>query len=830
VQKQAEITAYSPVGCGMLDVAGFGLRANRLDRLAAAGISTPRAIALPACLIHRIAAGEQPPGESLLAAFPRDALLALRPSPLSPSAGGPRSLLWLGLSPRRLTGLAKRHGRRAAEAALAGYVIDFAAEVDGIEDEALRPDAPLGAILEAYRHSAGRPFPESPAEQISRALAAMARAWEAPSARLLRAAQGAGDAEGLGLLLQEMRPGTLGTGRFRRIDARTGAAEAGGWLRPGLPVRGGGAGAQDLATLPDGIRDRLGRIAWRARAALGAETELAFAADDADLAVLDAVPMALSAQASVEVAVALAGDDAISRDEALCSVPPSALTELLHSQVDRRAGCTVIARGVAASPGAATGRLVFSAEAALAHDARGEACILARRATAPEDIRGMHAASGVLTVQGGMTSHAAVIARGLGRPCVVGAEGLQVDRRGGQLLGADGTAFAEGEVVTIDGTAGEVLAGAAAMVPPATGAAFDTLLQWAGDRADIAVRANADTPDDARTARRFGAAGIGLCRTEHMFFEDARLAVMREMIFADSEAARRAALEQLLPMQRADFAELFDIMQGMPVCIRLFDPPLHEFLPATAEGVRELAESLGLPLSDVRRRIEALREFNPMLGLRGVRLGVTYPEIYEMQARAIFEATLEASTHGAPVVPEIMIPLVSARREVELVAERVADVARDVSRRRGRDFDYRLGVMVETPRAALRAGEIAAHAGFLSFGTNDLTQMTYGLSRDDAGRFMGAYVRQGVYPEDPFHTLDVDGVGELLLIAAERAREHHPDTVLAVCGEHGGNAESIAFCRRARFDYVSCSPYRVPLARLAAARLAIEEPRGAPIY
>ena len=829
MQKQADITGYSPIGCGMLGAASFGLRAHRLDRLAAAGIATPRALALPACLIHRIAAGAPPPADSLLAAFPRDTLLALRPSPLSPDAGGPRSLLWLGLSPARLDALARDHGRQAAEAVLAGYVIDFAAEVDGIEDDALRPDAPLDAILEAYRQSAGRPFPESPAEQIARALAAMARAWDAPTARLLRAAHGSGDGEGLGLLLQQMHPGALGTGCYRRVDPVTGAAGAGGQMRPGLPVRGGGSG-QDLARLPEGMREELGRIAGRARAALGTEVDLSFAADDGAVTVLDAVPLTLSARAMVEVAVALAEDGLISRDEAICRVTPTTLTELLHSQVDRRAERRIVARGVAASPGAATGRVVFSAGAALAHAARGEACILVRRATAPEDIRGMHAASGVLTIQGGMTSHAAVIARGLGRPCVVGVEGVQLDRQRGQLRTEGGCAIAEGDLLTIDGTAGEVLAGEAAMVPPATGAAFDTLLGWAGERADIAVRANADTPEDARAARRFGAAGIGLCRTEHMFFEEDRLGVMREMIFAGSEDARRAALDRLLPMQRADFAELFGIMQGMPVCIRLFDPPLHEFLPETAEGVQALAASLDLPLADVHRRIEALREYNPMLGLRGVRLGVTYPEIYEMQARAIFEATLEAGSHAAPVVPEIMIPLVSARREVELVARRVGAVARDVRRRSGRALDYRLGVMVETPRAALRAGDIAEHSGFLSFGTNDLTQMTYGLSRDDAGRFMGAYVRQGVYPEDPFHTLDVDGVGELLLIAAERAREQEPEIVLAVCGEHGGNPESIAFCRRARFDYVSCSPYRVPLARLAAAQLAIEEPRGAPIY
>jgi pyruvate,orthophosphate dikinase len=386
--------------------------------------------------------------------------------------------------------------------------------------------------------------------------------------------------------------------------------------------------------------------------------------------------------------------------------------------------------------------------------------------------------------------------------------------------------FREGDIITIDGTAGEALAGTADMLAPALDDAFQQLLSWADAVRDIGVRANADTPADAQTARNFAAQGIGLCRTEHMFFEEDRLVVMREMIFADTSKDRAAALARLLPMQREDFIQLFDIMQGLPVCIRLFDPPLHEFLPHSREGLRDLAEALDIPLSAVTRRAEALSEVNPMLGMRGVRLGVVLPEIYAMQARAIFEATVEVGRRGAAVVPEIMIPLVSARREVELVKSHVDAVAATVRIRTGRSFDYKLGVMVETPRAALRAGEIAQHASFLSFGTNDLTQMTYGLSRDDAGRFMNTYVQQGVFPEDPFHILDVDGVGELLLIGAERGRATRADLTLSICGEHGGNPESIAFCRKAGFDYVSCSPYRVPQARLAAAHLALNDRGG----
>ena len=438
----------------------------------------------------------------------------------------------------------------------------------------------------------------------------------------------------------------------------------------------------------------------------------------------------------------------------------------------------------------------------------------------------MHSAAAVLTERGGMTSHAAVIARGIGLPCVVGASDLRLDARDKRLVAPDGRVFREGDIITIDGTAGEALAGTADMLAPALDDAFQQLLSWADAVRDIGVRANADTPADAQTARNFAAQGIGLCRTEHMFFEEDRLVVMREMIFADTSKDRAAALARLLPMQREDFIQLFDIMQGLPVCIRLFDPHLHEFLPHSREGLRELAEALDIPLSAVTRRAEALSEVNPMLGMRGVRLGVVLPEIYAMQAQAIFEATVEVGRRGAAVVPEIMIPLVSARREVELVKSHVDAVAATVRIRTGRSFDYKLGVMVETPRAALRAGEIAQHASFLSFGTNDLTQMTYGLSRDDAGRFMNTYVQQGVFPEDPFHILDVDGVGELLLIGAARGRATRADLTLSICGEHGGNPESIAFCRKAGFDYVSCSPYRVPQARLAAAHLALNDRVG----
>ena len=469
-----------------------------------------------------------------------------------------------------------------------------------------------------------------------------------------------------------------------------------------------------------------------------------------------------------------------------------------------------------------TGRLVFTAEAAQSAAAQGEATILVRLETSPEDIRGMHAALGVLTVRGGMTSHAAVVARGLGRPCVVGAKDLSLDRNGGNLRSGDGRVFVEGDVITVDGAAGEVMAGAVETVPPEITGAFATLMDWADAERRMGVRANADTGQDAATARGFNAAGIGLCRTEHMFFKHGRIGAMREMIMAGTEAERRHALERLLPMQRDDFIELFREMAGFPVVIRMLDPPLHEFLPHGEAEMAEMAEALDVPVSKVKARALELAEFNPMLGKRGCRIGIAFPEIYQMQARAIFEAACEAGRRtGQPVRPEIMIPLISAVRELEVLRSRIDAVAAEVRAERGEMVDYRVGVMIETPRACLRAGDIAGEADFLSFGTNDLTQLVYGLSRDDAGRFIPDYVAQQVYPQDPFHTLDLEGVGEMVRLAAERARARHAGISIGLCGEHGGDPRSVQFCDQCGFDYVSCSPFRVPIARLAAAQATI---------
>ena len=783
---------------------------------------------------------------AILARFGPAPLVSVRPSPANPDWGGPATVLNIGMNAARHADLARRHGQAAADAIWLRFIRGYAVNVARLDPDMFEAGTPSTALLQdalrAFREETDEPFPEDPARQLTEVLRSMARAWEGTSARLLRAAKGAPADAGLGLVVQAMAQGIgqgiSGSGVIQFADPVTGLGRITGRYLGQSQGRAALA-ASDAAiylthdprgpSLEDMAPEILAALIAQGsacRAKLREEMQIEFTIEDGRLAVIDAVRVPRSARAGLRIAVALATDGIIGREEALLRVEPRALGELLHPQIDPRGSREVVATGIAASPGAATGRIVFSSAAAQASAARDEPCILVRRETAPEDIRGMHSAVAVLTERGGFTSHAAVIGRGLGLPCIVGASDLRFDPKDRTLLTVGDRTLREGDILTVDGTSGEVLAGAALMLPPALDDAFGTLMDWADASADIGIRANADTPADARTARTFNAQGIGLCRTEHMFFEDARLVVMREMIFADTAQDRAAALARLLPMQREDFVQLFEIMQGLPVCIRLFDPPLHEFLPQGREGLRELAEALDRPLSEVIRRAAALEEFNPMLGMRGVRLGIVLPEIYEMQAQAIFEAVIEVERRGGAIVPEIMIPLVSARREVELVKTRVDAVAARVRSHAGREFSYRLGVMVETPRAALRAGEIAQHAAFLSFGTNDLTQMTYGLSRDDAGRFMNTYVQQGVFPEDPFHILDVEGVGELLLIGAARGRQTRPGITLSICGEHGGNPESIAFCRDAGFDYVSCSPYRVPLARLAAAHIALKSRRN----
>lgn len=530
-----------------------------------------------------------------------------------------------------------------------------------------------------------------------------------------------------------------------------------------------------------------------------------------------------TARAALKMAVEMAAEGLISEEEAVLRIDPAALDQLLHPTIDPRAERQVVGMGLPASPGAATGEIVFSSEEAEQAKAEGRNVILVRIETSPEDIHGMHAAEGILTTRGGMTSHAAVVARGMGKPCVSGAGSLRVDYRNSTMLAA-GQTFRKGDVITIDGASGQVLKGSVAMLQPELSGDFGKLMEWADRARRMKVRANAETPADARTARSFGAEGIGLCRTEHMFFDGSRIVAMREMILSDTEEGRRLALAKLLPMQRSDFAELFEIMKGLPVTIRLLDPPLHEFLPHTDEEVDEVARSMGVDAAKLRDRADALHEFNPMLGHRGCRLAVSYPEIAEMQARAIFEAAVEAGKKtGEPVVPEVMVPLVGLKAELDFVKARIDAVAKEVMSEAGIKIDYMVGTMIELPRAALRAAEIAESAEFFSFGTNDLTQTTFGISRDDAAGFLTAYQNRGVIEQDPFVSLDVDGVGELVQIAAERGRKTREKIKLGICGEHGGDPASIAFCEKTGLDYVSCSPFRVPIARLAAAQAAVRK-------
>jgi pyruvate,orthophosphate dikinase len=549
--------------------------------------------------------------------------------------------------------------------------------------------------------------------------------------------------------------------------------------------------------------------------------DLEFTVENGKLWMLQTRAGKRTARAALKIAVDLADEGLISREEAVTRVDPAALDQLLHPTIDPSAERKVIATGLPASPGAAAGEIVFSADEAELLKSQNRKVILVRVETSPEDIHGMHAAEGILTTRGGMTSHAAVVARGMGKPCVSGAGTIRVDYAA-QTMTASGVTLKKGDTLTIDGSTGQVLAGKVPMQEPELSGEFATVMGWADKVRRLKVRANADTPSDARAAMKFGTEGIGLCRTEHMFFEADRIVAVREMILADDEKGRRAALAKLLPMQRGDFVELFSIMRGLPVTIRLLDPPLHEFLPHSEREIAEVAKAMRADPKKLADRARELHEFNPMLGFRGCRLAIAFPEIAEMQARAIFEAAVEAGKRtGKPVVPEVMVPLIATRAEFDLVKSAIDEAARAVKAETGSEIDYQVGTMIELPRAALKAGEIAASAEFFSFGTNDLTQTTFGISRDDAASFLGAYTSKGILPVDPFITLDRDGVGELVRIAVERGRKARPGIKLGICGEHGGDPASVAFCHEIGLDYVSCSPFRVPIARLAAAQAAL---------
>jgi pyruvate,orthophosphate dikinase len=689
----------------------------------------------------------------------------------------------------------------------------------------------------------GKPFPQDPIEQLWGAISAVFDSWDTERAKIYRRLNDIPHDMGTAVNVQAMVFGNMGdtsaTGVAFTRDPSTGEkAYYGEWLvnAQGEDVVAGirtpqyltkarreQAGADKPSmeeAMPDAFAE-LARVFELLEKHYTDMQDIEFTVQQGTLWLLQTRNGKRTAKAALKMAIDMVGEGLIDEKTAILRVDPMALDQLLHPTLDPEAPRDVLTTGLPASPGAASGKIVLDADTAELWANRGEKVILVRVETSPEDIHGMHAATGILTARGGMTSHAAVVARGMGRPCVSGASQVSIAREGRRLTIGD-RELKEGDVITIDGANGQVMAGEVATIEPELAGDFGTLMEWADKHRRMRVRTNAETETECRMARQFGAEGIGLCRTEHMFFDAGRISAVREMILADTEAGRRAALDKLLPEQRSDFVTIFEVMAGLPCTIRLLDPPLHEFLPHGDTEFEELAEATGVDIEKLRRRAGELHEFNPMLGHRGCRLGITYPEIYEMQARAIFEAACQvAKESGEAPVPEIMIPLVATKRELELLKDVVDRVAQEVFADTGTTLEYLVGTMIELPRAALMAGEIAEVGEFFSFGTNDLTQTTLGVSRDDAGRFLTTYVDKGIFARDPFVSLDVDGVGQLVELAAERGRATRDGLKLCICGEHGGDPASIAFCEKTGLDYVSASPYRVPIARLAAAQASL---------
>ncbi|MDP2803277.1 MAG: pyruvate, phosphate dikinase [Phreatobacter sp.] len=701
----------------------------------------------------------------------------------------------------------------------------------------------VGEYKRRVEEETGSPFPQDPREQLWGAMGAVFSSWMNQRAITYRRLHAIPESWGTAVNVQAMVFGNMGetsaTGVAFTRNPSTGAKELYGEFlinAQGEDVVAGirtpqniteiarinaGSDKPSMETALPEVYQQFIAVAATLEKHYRDMQDLEFTVERGKLWMLQTRNGKRTAKASLRIAVELANEGLLTREEAVSRVEPSSLDQLLHPTIDPKAERRVLATGLPASPGAAQGEIVFNSDEAEAMKAGGHKVILVRVETSPEDIHGMHAAEGILTTRGGMTSHAAVVARGMGKPCVSGAGTLRVDYQA-QTMSIAGKVLRKGDVITIDGSTGQVLLGEVPMLQPELSGEFSTLMGWADGFRRLKVRTNAETPADARAAVEFGAEGIGLCRTEHMFFDEERIVAMREMILANDEDGRRAALAKLLPMQRSDFVELFEIMAGLPVTIRLLDPPLHEFLPHTDAEIAEVAAAMGADPKKLKARAEELHEVNPMLGFRGCRLAVAYPEIAEMQARAIFEAAVIAGRKsGKPVVPEVMVPLVSIKAELDLVKARIVAMAEAVMKETGASLDYIVGTMIELPRAALQAGKIAESAEFFSFGTNDLTQTTYGISRDDAASFLNPYINKGIISIDPFVSLDQEGVGELVQIAADRGRKTRPDIKLGICGEHGGDPPSIHFCERVGLDYVSCSPFRVPIARLAAAQAAL---------
>ena len=785
-------------------------------------------------------------------------LVSVRSGARASMPGMMDTVLNLGLNDETVAGLAKLSGDRRFIQMYSNVVLDLDHHMfeEILDEHKERLDVTVDTALSAedwervvsdykaaVEQELGKPFPQDPHAQLWGAIGAVFASWMNDRAKFYRRMHDIPESWGTAVNVQSMVFGNMGdssaTGVAFTRNPSTGEARLYGEFLINAQGEDVVAGIRTPQALTRIAREEMGEKSPSMEEALPEVfaqfkavveklekhyrdmQDIEFTVEQGRLYMLQTRNGKRTAKAALKIAVDLASEGLITQEEAIMRVEPASLDQLLHPTIDPASPRDVITTGLPASPGAATGMIVFNSDEAERLGTSGEAVILVRDETSPEDIHGMHAARGIVTARGGMTSHAAVVARGMGRPCVSGAGEMQIDVKAGEFR-VRGRTFKAGEIITIDGSKGEVLAGTVKMIEPELTGDFAALMQWADKARRLKVRANAETPLDARTARQFGAEGIGLCRTEHMFFDEDRIAAVREMILADDEAGRRAALAKILPMQRNDFVELFTIMEGLPVTIRLLDPPLHEFLPHTEADLQAVADATGLDAAKLMRRAKELHETNPMLGHRGCRLGVSYPEIYEMQVRAIFEAACEIAESGkAAPIPEIMHPLVAKGEEMRFLRQLTDRTAQAVLKERGREIEYQVGTMVELPRAAIRAGDLAENAEFFSFGTNDLTQTTFGISRDDSGRFLGAYLEKGIFEKDPFVSLDQDGVGDLIRIAAERGRAVRPNVKLGICGEHGGDPASIEFCEKVGLDYVSCSPFRVPIARLAAAQAAV---------
>ena len=794
-------------------------------------------------------------------------LVSVRSGARASMPGMMDTVLNLGLNEAAAAGLAKKAGERFAYDSYRRFIQMYSNVVLGIshdefehlldeykDRQGIDLDTDMSAddwkkiivlYKEAVEKELGKPFPEDPKEQLWGAISAVFGSWMNDRAITYRKLNDIPAEWGTAVNVQAMVFGNLGetsaTGvAFTRdpsngdpifygeylINAQGEDVVAG--IRTPAPIsreRADTLGSEDAPleeAMPE-VYAQLRDVANTLERHYKDMQDLEFTVEDGHLYMLQTRSGKRTAAAALKIAVDMAREGLITENEAVLRLMPAQLDQLLHPTISEDAARDVLVVGLPASPGAAVGKVVFDSDEAFQWAEKGEDVILVRIETSPEDIKGMHAARGIVTARGGMTSHAAVVARGMGRPCVCGAGGLQVDGKAG-VFRVMGREVKKGDVITVDGATGQVMLGAVDMVQPDLSGDFGTLMAWADAARRLKVRANAETPLDTQTAVEFGAEGIGLCRTEHMFFDEERIPEVRAMILSNDVAGRRASLDKLLPMQRGDFEEIFRILEDRPATIRLLDPPLHEFLPHTDEDMEDVAKASGVSVEELKRRASDLHESNPMLGHRGCRLGITYPEIYEMQARAIFEAAVNiANETGRKPVPEVMIPLVATHRELQILKDVVDTQAKAVFAETGVTLDYLVGTMIELPRAALRAGDIAQSAAFFSFGTNDLTQTTLGISRDDAGRFLKVYEDKGIYEKDPFVTLDQEGVGELVKTAAERGRNTRPGIKLGICGEHGGDPASVAFCHRTGLDYVSCSPYRVPIARLAAAHAALSE-------